>query len=84
MGIGQPSTPNPQILRDIFTTKMPFGKYENTLIADLPVHYLEWFASKGFPKGKVGMMMATVYEIKHNGLHEILTKLRKEFGSPSR
>ena len=70
---------NPEILRDIFITKMPFGKYANRAVADLPVHYLEWFAAKGFPKGKLGMMMATVYEIKHNGLDELLPKLRKQF-----
>lgn len=69
---------NPEILKETITTKMPFGKYKGTLIADIPISYLEWFQSKGgFPKGKLGMLMATVYEIKINGLQEILVQLKK-------
>lgn len=58
--------------------KMPFGKYEGVLLADLPVSYLEWFKRKGgFPKGKLGVLLETVYEIKLNGLDEILNRLKK-------
>jgi uncharacterized protein (DUF3820 family) len=46
--------PNPQILIDIVQTRMPFGKYKGTFIADLPVYYLEWMSSKGFSKDKMG------------------------------
>ncbi len=57
---------------------MPFGKYSGTLLSDLPVSYLEWFKRKGgFPKGKLGVLLETVYEIKLNGLEEILYKLKK-------
>jgi uncharacterized protein len=71
--------PDTEILRKIVTTKMPFGKYENVLICDLPVSYLEWFLRKGgFPDGKLGMMLSTVYEIKMNGLQELLNRLKKE------
>ncbi|MCL4142219.1 UNVERIFIED_CONTAM: hypothetical protein GTU68_062561 [Idotea baltica] len=56
---------------------MPFGKYGGRLLCDLPVHYLEWFQREGFPKGKLGMQLATLYEIKTNGLEEILHKLRR-------
>lgn len=42
---------NPEILKEIITTPMPFGKYEGTMIADLPVSYLEWFSSRAFLKG---------------------------------
>lgn len=56
---------------------MPFGKYKGTTIDRLPTYYLEWFAAQGFPKGKLGMMLATMYEIKTNGLEELLTPLRK-------
>jgi uncharacterized protein (DUF3820 family) len=58
--------------------KMPFGKYKGTLICDLPVHYLEWFQRKGFPEGKMGMLLATIYEIKINGLTYLLDPLRKK------
>ena len=44
---------------------MPYGKYKGTMIADLPLYYLEWFASQGFPKGKLGMLLATTFEIKN-------------------
>ena len=51
---------------------MPFGKYKDTLLSDLPVSYLEWMHQNGMPAGKLGMMLSTVYEIKINGLTEIL------------
>lgn len=67
---------NPEILRDICIMKMPFGKYEGTVLADLPVSYLEWFQRQGMPKGKLGMQLATIYEIKINGLMELLIPIR--------
>ncbi|WEK36966.1 MAG: DUF3820 family protein [Candidatus Pseudobacter hemicellulosilyticus] len=69
--------PNSALLRETVTMKMPFGKYKDTLLCDLPVSYLEWFQRKGFPSGKLGMLLATVYEIKINGLSEILMKLKR-------
>ena len=68
--------PDPNVLVEIVQTKMPFGKYKGTLISDIPVSYLEWMHSKGFPSGKLGMMLATVFEIKTNGLTEILFKVK--------
>jgi len=56
---------------------MPFGKYKGTLICDLPVFYLEWFARKGFPAGKLGVMLETIFVIKTNGLEQLLTPLKK-------
>ncbi len=69
---------NPQLLTELVTTKMPFGKYKDTLICNLPVSYLEWFPRKGgFPKGKIGVLMATMYEIQINGLGYLLEPLKK-------
>lgn len=68
--------PDSQILVDIVQTKMPFGKYKGTLISDLPAYYLEWLKNKGFPPGKMGMMLSTVYEIKINGVNAILTSVK--------
>jgi len=68
--------PDSQILVDIVQTKMPFGKYKGTLLCDLPVYYLEWLRNKGFPPGKMGMMLSSVYEIKINGLNTILTAVK--------
>ncbi len=69
---------NPQILQEICEVRMPFGKYKNTILADLPISYLEWFMRNGgFPKGKLGMQLATIYEIKLNGLSDLLRPLRR-------
>jgi uncharacterized protein (DUF3820 family) len=68
---------DPDILITLTKMKMPFGKYQGTLICNLPVEYLEWFARKGFPPGKMGMLLATIYEIKINGLEYLLQPLKK-------
>lgn len=73
----QEQLPNPELLKELVTMKMPFGKYKGTLLCDLPVFYLEWFHKKGFPKGKIGMLLGTIYEIKLNGLEKLLEPLRK-------
>lgn len=70
---------NPQILKEIVTVKMPFGKYQGQILCDLPVSYLEWMLKKGFPPGKLGMQLSTVYEIKLNGLQSLLFELKKRF-----
>jgi len=65
-------------LTELITTKMPFGKYKDTIIADIPEHYLLWFSQKGFPPGKLGMLLSTMYEIKLNGLEYLLKPLRQK------
>ena len=67
---------NPEILQEICSARMPFGKYKDTVIADLPINYLEWFYREGMPKGKLGMQLSTIYEIKINGLMDLLTPIR--------
>lgn len=69
--------PNHEILIKLVTTKMPFGKYKDTLLSDLPVSYLEWFERKGFPKGKLGEQLQILHTIKTNGLQHILTELKR-------
>lgn len=69
--------PNPELLKELVRSEMPFGKYKGRKLCDLPVYYLEWFAAKGFPKGKLGMQLATLFEIKTNGLEEILEGLKR-------
>ena len=66
-----------EVLLELVKFKMPFGRYKGTVLANLPVSYLEWFQRKGFPEGKLGMMLATMYEIKSNGLEYLLDPLRK-------
>lgn len=66
-----------EVLLELVKFKMPFGRYKGTVLANLPVSYLEWFQRKGFPDSKLGMMLATIYEIKSNGLEYLLEPLRK-------
>jgi uncharacterized protein (DUF3820 family) len=61
----------------LLTSEMPFGKYKGRLIADLPGHYLNWFAREGFPKGEIGRLLALMHEIDHNGLGDLLKPLRR-------
>ncbi|MEZ5663337.1 MAG: DUF3820 family protein [Burkholderiaceae bacterium] len=63
-------------LQRLLDVRMPYGKYEGRLIADLPGHYLNWFAREGFPRGEIGRLLALMHEIDHNGLGELLRPLR--------
>ena len=67
---------NPDDLQLLVTRRMPFGKYQDRLIADLPGNYLNWFAREGFPKGEIGRLLALMHEIDHNGLSDLLKPLR--------
>ena len=69
--------PDSELLYQLVKMEMPFGKYKGTLLCNLPVSYLEWFQRKGFPKGKLGMLLETIYEIKLNGLDYLLNPLKK-------
>jgi uncharacterized protein (DUF3820 family) len=60
--------PDKEAFIALATTKMPFGKYKDLRLVDLPERYLVWFSHKGFPEGKLGEMLQAVYEIKLNGL----------------
>ncbi|APU94915.1 DUF3820 family protein [Sphingobacterium sp. ML3W] len=68
---------NPEILTELVTVKMPFGKYQGYTLCNLPEPYLVWYNQKGFPKGKLGQQLATLYEIKLNGLEYLLEPLKK-------
>ena len=64
-------------LQRLVSLEMPYGKYQGRVLADLPGHYLGWFAREGFPKGELGKLLALMYEIDHNNLRELLQPLRK-------
>lgn len=70
---------NPDDLQLLFRRSMPYGKYKGCPIAELPSHYLGWFAREGFPKGELGRLLALMYEIDHNDLGGLLEPLRKSF-----
>jgi len=69
--------PDPTLLLELVKMKMPFGKYKGYTLCNLPISYLEWFNRSGFPKGKLGILLTTMYEIKLNGLESLLTPLKK-------
>lgn len=73
------STPDadPELLLKLLKTKMPYGKYEGRLLADLPGNYLNWFAREGFPKGELGRLLALMHVIDHNGLKSLLIPLKR-------
>ena len=68
---------NPQILVDLVTIRMPFGKYKDRILCDLPEPYLVWLFRKGFPPDKIGILLSALYEIKLNGLEYLLKEIRK-------
>jgi uncharacterized protein (DUF3820 family) len=67
--------PDQQALIDAVNQTMPFGKYAGRKLLQLPEPYLVWFHGKGFPEGKLGEQLALIYEIKLNGLEEMLKPL---------
>ena len=66
-----------QFLIDTAKMKMPFGKYKGYLLIDIPEYYIVWYKNKGFPKGKLGEMLGLIYELKLNGLEDLLKKIPK-------
>ena len=67
---------NPEMLQRLVSREMPYGKYKGRPIADLPGHYLAWFARHGFPPGEIGQLLALMHELDHNGLTGLLAPLR--------
>ena len=67
---------NPELLQRLVIREMPYGKYKGRPIADLPGHYLTWFARQGFPSGEIGQLLALMHELDHNGLSGLLDPLR--------
>ncbi|WP_100612258.1 DUF3820 family protein [Confluentibacter lentus] len=71
--------PNKNVLIELSHAKMPFGKYKDRYLIDLPEYYVVWYHNKGFPKGKLGDMLKQIYEIKLNGLEELIRTVKKQY-----
>ncbi|MBF0196295.1 MAG: DUF3820 family protein [Planctomycetes bacterium] len=67
----------PNKLKELATSKMPYGKYAGRHLVDLPENYLTWFAQKGFPEGELGFKLQAMLEIKANGLEYLLKPLKR-------
>lgn len=72
-------TPDKDFLIKLAHTKMPFGKYKDRYLIDLPEYYIVWYNNKGFPKGKLGDMLKQVYELKLNGLEDLIRNIKKRY-----
>ncbi len=59
------------------TVTMPFGKYQGRLLIDLPESYVLWFYDQGLPKNELGKLLGLLYEIKLNGLEDLVNPLRE-------
>ena len=70
----------PEHLQLLLTREMPFGKYKGRVIADLPGHYLAWFAREGFPKGELGQLLELMHTLDHNGLRGLLAPIARAHG----
>ena len=62
-------------LIELANYKMPFGKYKNEYLLNIPEFYYSWFKQKGFPNGKLGKLMQEMHEIKINGLEDLIRPL---------
>ena len=58
---------------------MPFGKYKDRYLVDVPEYYYVWYKQKGFPEGKLGRMMIQMHDIKMNGLEELIYNIKRNF-----
>ncbi|MBU2646782.1 DUF3820 family protein [bacterium] len=57
--------------------RMPYGKYADRLLVEIPESYLIWFSHNGFPEGELGLYLEMMLEIKINGLEYLLRPLRR-------
>lgn len=73
-----PLKPSQEILIKLANYKMPFGRFADRYLAEIPEEYFIWFAREGFPEGELGYFMAMMLEIKTNGLEHLLKPLIKD------
>lgn len=69
----------PENLIELANYKMPYGKYKDQYLVNIPEAYYVWFKQKGFPEGKLGRLMQEMFEIKRNGLEALLYKVQRDF-----
>ena len=69
------------ILIELANARMPFGKYAGRLLIKLPEAYVVWFERKGYPEGRLGELLAVLYEVKTNGLEGLLKPLTRGEGT---
>jgi uncharacterized protein (DUF3820 family) len=73
-GKNSPLSPKDHLVR-LANYKMPFGKYKDRYLVNIPEPYYVWFKQKGFPQGTLGNLLQEMYEIKLNGLEDLIRPL---------
>jgi len=75
------------LLVEIGRMRMPFGRFgpkdyppAGVPLVDLPPEYLIWFKQRGFPKGRLGELMAQVCELKELGMDLVFEPIRAANG----
>lgn len=75
------------LLNEIADSHMPFGKYgpkfyppRGVPLIDLPPEYYQWFHERGWPKGRLGELMAIIAEIKATGADGVFDLIRVRNG----
>lgn len=73
-----------RLVAEIAEMHIPFGMYgpakyppSGCPLMDVPLEYLAWFQMKGFPKGKLGMLMEQALLLRGNGFDMLFEPYRK-------
>jgi uncharacterized protein (DUF3820 family) len=76
-----------ELLREIASTHMPFGKFgpdhfppHGIRLCDLPYEYLRFFERKGFPRGRLGHLLQVVHRLKQDGADSVFDPFRNATG----
>jgi uncharacterized protein (DUF3820 family) len=72
---------NQNELFQLNTVQMPYGKYKGVMLIDLPESYIVWYYGQGLPSGELGKLLGLLYEIKLNGLEELVRKVPGTFSA---
>lgn len=71
----QEFVPDKNVLIELANAKMHYGKYKGYYLVNIPEPYFVWYSQKGFPNGKFGDQLRMMYEIKINGLENLIRPL---------
>ena len=63
------------------TWRMPFGRYKDCPLYEIPAEYLCWFEQRGWPEGDLGKMLRIVLEAKREGADEAFNVFRNRGNS---
>ena len=68
---------DPNLMIKLAKFRMPFGKYKDLLLIDLPLPYLDWFLKKGLPEGELGELMRIIQDVKSGDMEHLLDRVRR-------